>query len=59
MITMLIGESCTFRKRSFKVGPSSSVITIPRGLGIEPGDEVEVTIKLTAKSKNHEEDDRA
>ena len=41
---MLIGESCTFRKKSFKVGPSSSVITIPRGLGIEPGDEVEVTL---------------
>ena len=56
---MLIGESCTFRKKSFKVGPSSSVITIPRGLGIEPGDEVEVTLKLTAKSKNPEEDDRA
>lgn len=53
---MIIGESCTFRRRSFKVGPSSTVITIPRGLGIEPGDEVEVTIKLMAKCKNHEED---
>lgn len=53
---MIIGEKCTFTRKAFKVGPSSTVITIPRGLGIEPGDEVEVNVKLTAKSKKHEED---
>lgn len=46
---MNIGQSCTFTKRTFKVGPSSTVITIPRGFGIEPGDVVEVTICLVSR----------
>lgn len=52
------GQSCTFRKKTFKVGPSSTVITIPRGLGIEPGDEIDVTVALVKRGnvKNPEGD---
>lgn len=53
---MIIGEKCTFRRKAFRVGPSSTVITIPRGLDIEPGDEVEVTVRLIEKHKNAQGD---
>ena len=49
---MLKGESCTFKKKTFKVGPCSTVITIPRALEIEAGDTVEVTITLIEKGKS-------
>lgn len=48
---MEIGQTCTFRKKTFKVGPSSTVITIPRGLAIEPGDEIDVTVTLISRGK--------
>lgn len=54
---MLIGESCTFRKRTFRVGPCSTVITIPRAMEIDAGDTVEVTVTLIEKHKNTQENE--
>lgn len=53
---MLIGESCTFRKKTFRVGPCSTVITIPRAMEIDAGDTVEVTVTLIEKHKNTQRD---
>lgn len=49
---MRVGQSCSFRKRAYKLGPSSTVITIPRGLEVEPGDEIEVTVTLISRVKH-------
>lgn len=53
------GETFTYTRKPFKIGPSSSVVTIPSALGIKPGDTVEITLTLIEKGKNLQGDSKA